>query len=104
MTRFSDHPISRSPDPPISLLQPLLELFIADHARHCSHAVMPEAAELRAGHLIISNLQRLEMGMDVHSRYSIMLEAHSWNKEAVNHVLSPQGQFHFTVHRQHQRT
>src|SRR5215469_750618 len=64
---------------------------------------MAQTAELRADKLVSSNLRCLQVSADLHSRHSVLLEAHRWNKDTVNHVLGTQDQLDVTPHRQHHR-
>src|SRR5262249_9327359 len=56
--------------------------------------------QLRANKLVRSNLRCLEVSADLHSRHRVLLEAHRWNKDTVNHVLGTQDQLHVTPDRQ----
>src|SRR6266404_547900 len=61
------------------------------------HLVMTQAAEFRAGNLIISGGDGSEMHMDRQTGNGILFEAHRGNKKAVDDVVSAQDDFHFAI-------
>src|SRR5262249_35197735 len=73
----------------------------AYHFQHAVHLVMPETAELGAGNLVISNGRGCEVHVDGEAGHRILLEAHVWNKKAVDHVDGAQGEIDLSVHGQY---
>src|ERR1700677_1640718 len=67
--------------------QPCIELLGGDDAQGCVHAVVAEAAELRAEDRISARDGRGEVKMDGLAGNGVLLEAHLGNGEAVDDVL-----------------
>src|SRR5262245_58301933 len=84
-------------------LQPAPEFFVAYHPDRGPHAVMAQAAQLRADKLVSSNLRCLEVSADLHSRHRVLLEAHRGNKNTVDYILGTQDQLYVMPDGQHER-
>src|ERR1700730_4112659 len=63
------------------------------------HLVMTQAAEFRAGDLIISSGNGSEMHANRQAWNGVLFEAHCGDKKTVNDVLSAQDDFHLAIHR-----
>jgi hypothetical protein len=66
---------------------PFLIILFGFNNNFALHVVMEHSAELRAGHIVLANFVGREMNCDRHSRYGVLFQPESGNKETVDDIL-----------------
>src|SRR5688500_16728980 len=79
---------------------PPIVVFARVNGHGGAHAVVSEAAELRACQFVLSHLRGLKPDANVHPRYRVLLDAEGRNKEGMDRVLRRQEHRHRLANRQ----
>src|SRR5690349_16576592 len=81
---------------------PFLKIFLRNHVQISPHPIMSEAAQLRAGNLILPDLGRREVDRNAHSRNHVLLYSEFADVKAVDHILSIENKIDRSVHWKYQ--